>query len=82
MPIELVYFDLGNVLLTFDHDLAARQMAEVAKVSEETVQRVVFEEGLQERFERGDLTTDEFFDSFCELTGSQPDRAALAAGRE
>lgn len=77
MPIELIYFDLGNVLLTFDHDLAARQMAEVAQVSEETVRRVVFEEGLQERFERGDLTTGEFFDSFCQLTRSQPDRADL-----
>ncbi len=77
MPPRLFYFDLGNVLLRFDHRVCSRQMAEVAGVPEDRVWQVVFEEGLQEQFERGDLTTPQFYEAFCERTQSHPGREAL-----
>ena len=55
MPPRMILFDLGNVLLTFDHRLSCRQMAEVAGVSEQQVWKIVFDEGLQRRFEGGEL---------------------------
>ena len=35
--IRFLYFDLGNVLLTFDQRKAARQMADVAGITPEKV---------------------------------------------
>jgi putative hydrolase of the HAD superfamily len=69
---------MGNVLLHFDHRRAARQMADVAGVSEETAWRVVFETDLECRYEAGRITSDEFYDEFCRETQSRPDRAKLA----
>lgn len=71
------YFDLGNVLLLFDHAIACRQMAAVAGVTAERVREVVFDSDLEWRYERGDVTSREFYDIFCDATGTRPDYAAL-----
>jgi putative hydrolase of the HAD superfamily len=76
---KFLYFDLGNVLLYFDHRRAARQMAEVAGVPAELVWDVVFASGLEHRYEAGELSTPEFFEIFCDKTGSRPAYDALAA---
>ena len=78
-PPKFLYFDLGNVLLYFDHLRAARQMAEVAGVPADLVWDVVFASGLEHRYEAGELSTQEFFEIFCDKTGSRPNFAALAA---
>jgi glucose-1-phosphatase len=77
MPPRVIYFDLGNVLLTFDHELSCRQMADVAGTSPDRVRQVVFEEGLQTRFEQGELTPQAFHTEFCARTQTQPDFDAL-----
>ncbi len=71
------YFDLGNVLLKFDHHLAARQMAEVAGVSEQLVWDTVFGTDLELRYEAGELNDNEFYELFCRATDSRPDMQAL-----
>lgn len=76
---EFIYFDLGNVLVHFDHEIGCRQMAEVAGVSVDLVREIVFESGLEDRYERGELSTREFYDHFCEATGALPDFDALVA---
>ena len=76
-PARFIYFDLGNVLLHFDHGLACRQMSEVAGISAQRVREVVFEAGLQQRYETGDISSREFYDIFCEQTRTQPDYQAL-----
>lgn len=78
-PPRFLYFDLGNVLLHFDHRRAARQMAEVAGVPAERVWGVVFASGLEHRYEAGELATAEFYEIFCCETNSRPDYGALAA---
>ena len=75
--IQFVYFDLGNVLLEFCHDAAARQMAEVAGVPVDVTRRVVFADGLEDRYERGELSNAAFYDAFCAATDTRPDPAAL-----
>jgi len=73
------YFDLGNVLLLFDHWRAARQMAEVAGVPVEQVWDLVFAGGgLNEKLDAGSLTTAEFYDQFCRELSCRPDVQALA----
>ena len=83
MPPKFLYFDLGNVLLNFDHRLACRQMGEVAGVPEQVVWDVVFEGDLEERYESGQVDDRGFYEAFCSQTGSRPDyNALLRAGSE
>jgi putative hydrolase of the HAD superfamily len=74
---RFIYFDLGNVLVNFDHHRAARQMAEVAGISERLVWEAVFESDLELEYERGAITTLEFYESFCDRTRTRPDYGAL-----
>lgn len=74
---KVLFFDLGNVLLFFDHELACRQMAEVAGIDASAVRRAVFESGLQHAYECGRVSTREFFEAFCNATQTRPDYAAL-----
>ncbi|EAQ80283.1 HAD family hydrolase [Blastopirellula marina] len=77
-PIEFFYFDLGNVLLYFDHDRACRQMAQVADAPVEQVRDVVFFSGMQVRYETGEINTAEFHAYFCQQTGRSPSEDKLA----
>jgi putative hydrolase of the HAD superfamily len=74
---RFIYFDLGNVLINFDHDRAARQMGAVAGVSKELAWEAIFADGLELKYERGDLSTQEFFEVFCERTNTTPDYDAM-----
>jgi len=83
MPIKVLYFDLGNVLLNFSHEQMYRQMAEVAGVSPETLVDALFGSGAGSgalvRYETGQLTTDEYFDFVQRAIGTRPDSQRFAA---
>lgn len=55
MRIEFVYFDLGNVLVSFDPELASQNVARLAQVDVAEARRAVYESGLQDSYERGDV---------------------------
>ena len=55
-----LYFDLGNVLLRFDHRRACRQLAQLIGVSSDRIWEVLFEGGLESAFERGELSRERF----------------------
>jgi glucose-1-phosphatase len=74
---RFLYFDLGNVLLHFDHVLASRQMAAVADVSPERIWDVVYASGLFLRRETRELSDEGYYELICEQIGSRPDPAAL-----
>jgi putative hydrolase of the HAD superfamily len=75
---QFLFFDLGNVLLYFSHELGCRQMAEVSGSSYEKVWQVVYSDGgLEWRYERNELSDDEFYEAFCQQTRTQPDYHAL-----
>lgn len=76
-PPAFIYFDMGNVLLNFDHRRGARQMAAVANVSPERVWEIVFEGSLLTDYELGRIDAAEFYAAFCAATGSRAERAAL-----
>jgi putative hydrolase of the HAD superfamily len=59
---EFVYFDLGNVLLYFDHDLAFRRMAKIAGVSPRSMRTAVMDTELQIEYETGQISGAEFVD--------------------
>jgi putative hydrolase of the HAD superfamily len=83
MPPSFLYFDLGNVLLSFSHERMCRQMAEAGGVSPEVVREALFAESgsrsVQWRFERGDLNALAVYEYFCERVGARPEMAQLFA---
>lgn len=67
------YFDMGNVVLHFDHRRAARQMADVAGVPLELVWELVFGSGgLNRQLDLGQLDSQQFHAAFCRETKSAP----------
>lgn len=55
--LEFFYFDLGKVLLDFDHEIACQQMANVLGTTAEVIRTDVFHSGQQWKYERGEITT-------------------------
>lgn len=87
MPTSFLYFDMGNVLLSFSDERMCRQMAVAAGVSPAAVHAAVLgglrTETLQWRFERGDLNALAVYEHLCENFGVRPDMdRLLAAGAE
>lgn len=81
-----IYFDMGNVLVTFSHELAARQTAELCGIPEKLAWQILFDEGLHWEYERGELAEEEFFGRFCQrarsesgFTAPDPQKFDLAA---
>lgn len=70
--IQMVYFDLGNVLLHFDHQLSCQNLGRLFKVSPSEVQQVVFESGLEDRYETGEVSTQEFYELLCDRWRQKP----------
>lgn len=54
------FFDVGNVLVRFSHERSRDQIASLLELDPRQVQRVVFEEGLQERYESGEVSSQQF----------------------
>ena len=80
---RFLYFDLGNVLVHFDHQLACRQVAEVAGVELDRVRRVLLDKRALGRYERGQVTTAEAHEMVCRRLGVhvEPERFWEAASR-
>ena len=64
--IQFLYFDLGKVLLDFDHQKACEQLAIVLGTTAETIWNDVFHSGQQWKYERGELTTLELHRWLCD----------------
>ena len=77
MAVKFIYFDLGNVLLFFDHRRAAEQMGRVAGISTDAVWRALAKDNTICRVESGEMTDREFYERFCDATGTRPDFAEL-----
>lgn len=60
MPDRFAYFDLGNVLVQFEHEFAVRQLADLAAADEDLVRNTVFESNLQNRYETGLIQSSEY----------------------
>ena len=78
MTIQFVYFDMGNVLLSFDYEISAKKMAEVCGATPQQCRAVAFDQSdLLRQFETGKISPSEFHARFSEVTGTTSDRDAL-----
>lgn len=74
---RFLYFDLGQVLVRFDHGRLVRQLAAAAGATEAAVRQILFDEGMQELLELGRMTTGQFSAEFRRRTGTRAAEAEL-----
>ena len=82
MAPQFLYFDLGNVLLTFSNEKACQQLAQLAGASPEAIESLLLGEGEGQsflwRFERGEMTGEAFYQAFCRAIGTTLQRDAFS----
>lgn len=76
--LKTVVFDMGNVLVHFSHDQMCAQIGELCGKTDDEIQRLIIDSGLQWNFERGLITPDELHRRVEELVGQPLSQAALA----
>jgi FMN phosphatase YigB (HAD superfamily) len=76
--VRVVVFDLGKVLLEFDYRIAARRFLSRCRIGMGQILRLVNQSSLLLDYERGRLTTDQFFAIIREATGFEGSRAEFA----
>jgi glucose-1-phosphatase len=70
---DFFYFDLGNVLLYFDHRLAMRKMAQVAGVTADQMHSIVMDSDLQIEYETGHISGVAFIARISDAIGRELD---------
>ena len=76
-PPEFIYFDMGNVLVTFDESRAVRQIAEASGADADRVREILLDSGLQRQYEEGRVSVEQVYETFCRESGTKPDFHAL-----
>ena len=61
LGVETIIFDLGRVLIDFDHRIAAKRIAEFADKNEEEILGLFFDSEVTMSFEAGKLSPRQFF---------------------
>jgi FMN phosphatase YigB (HAD superfamily) len=74
---KFAYFDLGNVLIHFDHEIAVQQISQASGASPDEVRRVVFESDTQAQYETGHISTSQFVQTINESLGSSVSEVEL-----
>ena len=64
-----LFFDLGNVLAMFDHELIVANLEQLCDASSDSIREAVFQSDLLQKYELGETTTSEFYQQFCKATG-------------
>lgn len=77
MRERLVYFDLGNVLVKFDHAIATRQLAELVGCTLAEAQFALFDSGLEVRYETGLVNSREFAAEINQQLGARIPAASI-----
>jgi putative hydrolase of the HAD superfamily len=74
---RFLYFDLGKVLVDFEVEQMLQQVGRVAGIDPARVDKVLAGDGLQREYELGRVSSEQFYERFCEATGTRPDYDAL-----
>jgi len=64
---QAIIFDLGNVLIDFDHRIAARRISKFTDKSQEEIYNLFFDSGLTALFEEGKVSPQQFFQNIQEI---------------
>jgi putative hydrolase of the HAD superfamily len=59
--IKLIIFDLGNVILNFDHMIICRKLSKISKYSASKICEIMFSSDLQRLYDQGKIESYDFF---------------------
>lgn len=76
-PFDLIIFDLGRVLVDFDHMTICRRLAALTDLDDDAVYDRVFASGIEARFDSGEIGPEAFFLEVKAVTGIGIDYAAF-----
>lgn len=62
-PFKTIIFDLGKVIVDFDHFIICRRLAQYSPYSPEQVYEIIFTAGLEDRFDRGLIAPALFYET-------------------
>ncbi len=68
--VEFVYFDLGNVIVHFDHSKMGENLSSLTELSSAEAYRLAFDSGLQFQYESGQISTEELVTEFNQQANS------------
>jgi HAD superfamily hydrolase (TIGR01509 family) len=60
-PVKVIIFDLGKVIVDFDHFAICKKLARYCPVSANEIYRIIFKSGLEKQFDEGAVTSYKFF---------------------
>ena len=72
--IEFVYFDLGNVLVSFDPNIACNNLVERFGVTTDQSLQAIYQSGAQSQFEHGQLSGEEFAEQIRRVVGADAEQ--------
>ncbi len=72
--INTIIFDLGKVIVDFDHREACAAAAQHSPYSPEEIYKIIFFEGIEERFDLGQITPEQFYRQSAAATSSSVDQ--------
>ncbi len=72
---QTIFFDLGNVLIFFDHQKMCRQVADYSGLDLEMVQEIMHKYG--DAYERGAVSSQTLYEEICTLAQKKLDFATL-----
>jgi FMN phosphatase YigB (HAD superfamily) len=65
---KTIVFDLGNVLLSFDFQIAANQLAKHAEMDANEIVHLINQSELLHQFERGEISSHKFYEKVAEAS--------------
>lgn len=77
--IQFIFFDLGNVILNFDHEIGFRNVSKLTGLAPESVRQCIFETELQIQFETGQIDERGFGARFREFSQTDISTSELCA---
>lgn len=67
--IKAIIFDLGNVILNFDHKIACKRLSERSSFSSEYIYNYIFNNYLEELYDKGKISSNKFYRTICKSLG-------------
>ena len=75
--MPFLYFDLGNVLVHFDPNLAGRNVGQLLGCDAAKVFAEMYGSGLEVRYERGEIDDQQFAEELCRALGAACDTESV-----
>lgn len=68
---RVLLFDLGRVLIDFDHTIAVKKIMQFCDLDENGIYDLFFDSDATDKFERGEISPEEFFSEIKRLLGAR-----------